>query len=251
MLQGRVSLRLVLCRSKQQGSRVRRERTDVSSGLQTEPKRKTKPGTMASNRARAKSSWQKHLSSWIVKVLLAHVSDEFFRTLKTSIFLAVAFAVPCCNKPPSNAERRAAQGSSSPATVVSATSPPTRFGEEAKNPYFRMRVLNSKRCAVEPHLESPPGLRKVAVEVDLHASGTQEIPANPFYSLLTDRDGRQFESTLAGCPPLLPAARLRSGESARGWITFDVPEGSEPHSLVYQPAVIGVDPPREELLLGP
>jgi hypothetical protein len=250
MLQWPISLRPVLCRSKRRRSKARQERTDVSLGLRTEPKRKTKLLTMASNRARAKSSWQEHLSGWIVKVSLAHVSDELFGTLKTSILLAVVFAAPCCNKPPSNAERHAAQ-SHSPATIVSATSPATRFGEEAKNPFFRMRLLNSKRCAVEAHLESSPGLRKVAVEVELQAAGTQEIPANPFYALLTDRDGRQFESTLAGCPPLLPAARLRSGESARGWITFDVPEGSEPHSLVYQPAVIGVDPPRAELLLDP
>ncbi len=244
-------LRLVLCRSKRQRSKARQERTDVSLGLRTEPKRKTKPVTMASNQAGAKSSWQEHLSGWIVKVSLACVLDELLRTLKTPpILLAVVFATPCCSKPPSNAERHAAQGHS-PATVVSATSPPARFGEEARNPYFRMRVLNSKRCAVEPHLELSAGLRKVAVEVELHAAGTQEIPANPFYALLTDRDGRQFESTLAGCPPLLPAAKLRSGESARGWITFDVPEGSAPHSLVYQPAVIGVDPPRAELLLDP
>lgn len=135
--------------------------------------------------------------------------------------------------------------------VLSASLAPVRFGEEAKNPYFRARVLNWKPCAVESHLEPPPGVRKVSVEIELTASGGAEVPSNPFYAQLADKDGRFFESTLAGCPPLLEAARLRTGESARGWITFDVPESSVPHSLVYQPAVIGVSPPKVELLLSP
>lgn len=135
--------------------------------------------------------------------------------------------------------------------MISASLPPVRLGEEAKTPYFRMRVLNSKPCAVEPQLEPAPGVRKVSVEVELVATGKVDIPSNPFYALLVDKDGRQFESTLAGCSPLLEAIRLGPGQSARGWITFDVPESSIPHALVYQPAVIGITAPKVELLLSP
>lgn len=167
----------------------------------------------------------------------------------TSLFLAIALTTAC--RGPQPAERDAPHGSADPPTMISATLPPVRFGEEAKTPYFRMRMLNTKPCAVEPHLEPPPGVRKVSVEVELVASGKVDIPANPFYALLVDRDGRQFESTLAGCSPLLEAARLSIGQSARGWVTFDVPESSIPHALVYQPAVIGITAPKVELLLSP
>lgn len=143
-----------------------------------------------------------------------------------------------------------AAGGAAP-VVVSASLAPVRFGEEAKTPYYRIRLLNWKPCAVEAHLEPPPGVRKVAVEVELTASGTTEVPSNPFYALLADRDGKLFESTLAGCPPLLEATRLSGGRSARGWITFDVPESAVPHALVYQPAVIGITAPKVELLLSP
>lgn len=91
----------------------------------------------------------------------------------------------------------------------------------------------------------------MAVEVELSATGKLEVPSNPFYATLVDQEGNRFESTLAGCPPLLTAARLSKGQSARGWITFDIPESAVVHSLVYQPAVIGVAPPKAELLLTP
>lgn len=143
------------------------------------------------------------------------------------------------------------QGLDQPAALVTAGLAPVRFGELAKTPYFEVRALNRKPCAVEAHLSPPPGLRKVAVEIELRAVGNLEVPSNPFYALLTDRDGKHFESTLAGCSPILPATRLATGETARGWVTFDLPETSVPHALVYQPAVIGVAPPRAELLLNP
>lgn len=155
-----------------------------------------------------------------------------------------------CSKPATD-QRASVASPEVTAAIVSGTPGPARFGEPATNPYFEVRLLNSKPCAVETHFPSAPGTRKVAVEIELRAVGAQEIPANPFYALLVDRDGRAYESTLAGCPPLLPAQRLGRGQSARGWVTFDVPEGVEARSLVYQPAVIGVAAPKAELSLEP
>jgi Domain of unknown function (DUF4352) len=166
------------------------------------------------------------------------------------IFSLSLAAATGCRADPSEGSSNRDQSGPTPA-VLSATLAPVRFGEEAKTPHFRVRALNWKPCAVEAHLAPPPGVRKVSVEIELTASGQAEVPSNPFYAQLADRDGRMFESTLAGCPPLLEATRLSSGQSARGWITFDIPEGTVPHSLVYQPAVIGVSPPKVELLLSP
>lgn len=172
--------------------------------------------------------------------------SKLFSRSRLIALLTVAPSLTNCQK-----AAPAPQGEAQPAALVTAGLAPVRFGDLAKTPYFEVRALNWKPCAVEAHLSPPAGLRKVAVEIELRAVGRLDVPSNPFYALLTDRDGKQFESTLAGCPPILPAARLATGETARGWITFDIPEVSVPHALVYQPAVIGVAPPRAELLLNP
>lgn len=173
-----------------------------------------------------------------------------FRSSTALFLVSVWFLANGCNKP-ATVHRASVVKADVTAAIVSSAPPPARFGEKSTTPYFDIQVLNSKPCAVETHFATVPGLRKVAVEIELRALGASEIPANPFYALLRDRDGRLYESTLAGCPPLLPATRLVNGQSARGWVTFDIPEGVAPHSLVYQPAVLGVAPPRAELLLEP
>ena len=62
-----------------------------------------------------------------------------------------------------------------------------------------------------------------------------QVPANPYYALLIDEEGRAYEATLGGCEPALPNRLLEHGESARGWLTFDVPENSRKLQLAYAP----------------
>ncbi len=123
------------------------------------------------------------------------------------------------------------------------------LGGFATTPYFSIRVLNSKVCTLAPHLAPAPGIKKLAVELELQGVGPILVPANPFYATLVDDKAQRFESTALGCGPMLSGSPLANGASTRGWVTFDVPESSVGQALTYQPALVGVRSPRAELEL--
>ncbi len=113
------------------------------------------------------------------------------------------------------------------------------LGEKASNGVFALSVLGLKTCGVEAHFQPPPGIRKLGVEVEISAVSEAEVPVNPFYGLVVDDEGDRFEPTLAGCQPVLEARRIAKGQSARGWISFDVPEDLHDARFRYAPVVIG------------
>ncbi len=81
------------------------------------------------------------------------------------------------------------------------------------------------------------GLARVGIEVTLSARGAVQVPANAYYALLVDSDRRAHEATLGGCEPALPPTLLEPGQSARGFIVFDIPEQSRGLQLVYAPRI--------------
>lgn len=141
--------------------------------------------------------------------------------------------------------------SPAPAVVVSNTSRPLALGERGDNGVFQLRVLRTKTCSVEPHFQPPAGVRKLGVEIELGAISEAQVPANPFYALLSDERGQRYEPTLAGCTPALEAARLEKGGELTGWITFDVPETLGNARFSYAPVVIGVGKPELSVDLPP
>lgn len=88
------------------------------------------------------------------------------------------------------------------------------------------------------------GHDKVGVEVVVQGSTGNEVPVNPFYATLTDASAT-YRSTLAGCEPALPSVRVIRDQTARGFVTFEVPSGARKLELRYAPTVIG--PGLEEL----
>jgi hypothetical protein len=123
------------------------------------------------------------------------------------------------------------------------------MGVEATNSHFSLRVLNTKACTLAPQLGPPPGIKKLAVELELHGMSNVEVPANPFYATLVDDKAQKFESTALGCAPMFAATRVVNGTHARGWVTFDVPESSVGQTIIYQPPLVGVASARAELEL--
>ena len=148
------------------------------------------------------------------------------------------------------------EGGGVPPRVMSATNPAVEPGQEAVTPHFAMSVRSSRPCTVEAHLKPPEDVAKFAVEVELRALGEAEVPAGATGETgmrpgaAAAAEGQEFESTLAGCRPLLTAQRLKKPQSARGWITFDIPETARPASLIYRPVIIGTGSEKVELLLG-
>lgn len=148
-----------------------------------------------------------------------------------------------CNAPSSTANAPAPGDGTSPLAQRVAA------GQLASNEYFAVRVLNTKVCTMAAHRTPPAGIKKFAVELELQALGAAQVPANPFYATLVDDKAQRFESTALGCQPMLAAPALNNGASARGWVTFDMPESSLAQAVTYQPALIGLRSPRAELEL--
>jgi hypothetical protein len=69
----------------------------------------------------------------------------------------------------------------------------------------------------------------------MHARGELQIPANPYYALLIDGKDIAHEATLGGCTPALSPSLLAPGQTAQGWISFDVPREGQNWRLSYAP----------------
>lgn len=138
-----------------------------------------------------------------------------------------------------------------PARILGATTAAAPLGQFAQTSFFRIRVHEQRACQVEDFLKPPAGTHRFGVEVTLEATGEQSVSANPFYATLETRDGDRFESTLAGCRPVLQAKQLKPGETVRGWLSFDIPDSAVPNRLRYEPQILGAGRQRALLALEP
>lgn len=62
--------------------------------------------------------------------------------------------------------------------------------------------------------------------------------ANPFNFGLSDSESFAYDPTFSGPDPSLNAVELRPGEKTRGWITFEVNEGTPLQPLRYRPNIL-------------
>ncbi len=112
-------------------------------------------------------------------------------------------------------------------------------GQAAKTADYVITVRNVKECPVEPHLKPKQGNIKLGVEVVIEGTGTREVPVNPFYATVADSKGYPYNCTFGGCEPPLENLRIRQGDRAQGWITFEIPKQATGLTLEYSPFVIG------------
>ena len=115
---------------------------------------------------------------------------------------------------------------------------------------YRMTVLGTRPCKVEPHFAPRQGNMKLGVEVEIEGRTEREVPVSAFYSTLSDDAGNMYRPTLAGCAPALPAERVREGESVKGFITFELPDAARGLRLSYEPFVLGSGEQRLTFSLG-
>lgn len=86
--------------------------------------------------------------------------------------------------------------------------------------------------------------QRVGVELSLRRTGPVQVPANPYYATLVGPDRDVHEATLGGCGAPLAPALPAPGQSAQGWVVFEVPRGGQGFTLVYDPELVEV-PERE------
>lgn len=75
------------------------------------------------------------------------------------------------------------------------------------------------------------GNRFVAVEILYENTGADKVSYNPFDWKLSDSSGFSYEHGYSGKGPELNSGDLAAGEKARGFITYEVPQGATGLSL--------------------
>jgi hypothetical protein len=112
-------------------------------------------------------------------------------------------------------------------------------GEWGTKDDYRMRVVTVSECAVESYFAPKEGHIKLGIEVELVGTSDKEVPSSPLHAALLDGDGARYEATLAGCRPSLPPKRVKQDETARGFVTFEIPKAARGLVLRYEPFVVG------------
>jgi len=114
-------------------------------------------------------------------------------------------------------------------------------GVVARSEHYALHVSALAECSAEPGVVNG---RRVGVLVTLQASGLEQVPANPYYALLVDGEDDVHEATFGGCTPALPVRLLEAGQTAHGWVSFDVPR--QPGNLRFSYAPPLANGEREE-----
>ena len=170
------------------------------------------------------------------------------RTTTTAVLTCGALVLglaPACDKSEQAADAAAPAGSQSAAPsslVLAAPQDGKRFravGETARARDYTLVVKNVKECTVEEYFKAKKGNLKLGVQVLIQGTGDREVPVNPFYAKLTDSEGYPYNSTFGGCSPELQAVRIKKGDQAQGWITFELSQKATGLKLEFAPFVLG------------
>jgi hypothetical protein len=103
---------------------------------------------------------------------------------------------------------------------------------------YELRVIAVRSCAAPDAGAAGADRRRVALEVELTATGDSRVPVNSFYARLVDEEGRALAPVMRGCEPALRRAPLARGQTARGLWTFDLTSPPRRLDLVYRPRLL-------------
>lgn len=91
-------------------------------------------------------------------------------------------------------------------------------------------------------IQPDPGKRFVAFDVTIQNTGESGTHhCNPFKFSLSDAEAFAYEATFGWADPSLNAVDLGSGQKTRGWVTFEVNEGTRLEMLKYDPGIFTTD----------
>jgi hypothetical protein len=102
-------------------------------------------------------------------------------------------------------------------------------------PPFAVRILGVRSCPPLPHETPSPEIGRLGVEVEVEATGTEPIAANLFYGVLEDEQHDSYRARFGACRPYLAGPPLSAGETARGFVDFEVPAQATGLAFLYAP----------------
>jgi hypothetical protein len=147
-----------------------------------------------------------------------------------------ALSTPTTGRPSTTTTAAPAASGGSTTSSTSPPGPPLRIGENGTTRDGNtIRVLSYQQPVAGTVLEAGAGQEFAAVEAEVCA-GRRSVPRvspDSFKVELTDgsRRGRIY---FGPKEPQLADTSLPTGQCARGWISFEVPEGKRPAFVVFQ-----------------
>jgi hypothetical protein len=106
-------------------------------------------------------------------------------------------------------------------------------------PYYQIRASLPEECSPPRPALGSAATRRLGIELSIEPTSDVQVPADPYYARLVDAERNVYEATLGGCgPPLAPTLPAR-GQTARGWIVFELPRTARATTLLYAPELVG------------
>lgn len=125
-----------------------------------------------------------------------------------------------------------------PAPTTTTTAGPEEFhvGDTAEFDSGVRVVLYSIYDGIKHELwEADPGTRFMAIDVE-GCAGPEAAHFNPMDFEFQMADNTRLEPTIGVREPALDYADVLPGDCLRGWVTFQVPNGSGPAAVMYEGA---------------
>jgi hypothetical protein len=79
-----------------------------------------------------------------------------------------------------------------------------------------------------------PGMKLIAVQIAVGNESGDTVTVNPLKAVLIDSEGYVYTPELAGRDGQIAVTDIAVGERVRGWVAFEVPEGTVAESIRYQ-----------------
>lgn len=119
---------------------------------------------------------------------------------------------------------------------IAPTIPSSKLGDVVEQFGYSLSPTSVEDPATPGMIYSPrQGYKLVAVEIILgNVSGTKTLSVNPLYAFLVDTNGFVYSAELGGRNGQIDTADLSTGEKAKGWVSFTIPNDAIPAYIKYQ-----------------
>jgi hypothetical protein len=108
-----------------------------------------------------------------------------------------------------------------------------------RTPYYQIRASLPEECSPPQPALGSAATRRLGIELSLEPTSDVQVPADPYYARLVDAERNVYEATLGGCGPALAPTLPARGQTARGWIVFELPRAARATTLLYAPELVG------------
>lgn len=128
-------------------------------------------------------------------------------------------------------------GEPAPTTGLSAST--ARAEATIHTPYYRLRASLPVDCPAPQPAQRSSTTRRIGIELALEPTSQVQVPADPYYARLVDAEHDVYEATLGGCGSALAPTLPARGQTARGFVVFELPRAARPVTLLYAPELVG------------